>query len=71
MSSEEQMVAPSISSTEYGQMTAEVMFMLSGENHPGRGYDLGSLLCSQADECFFGPQQVLGSLQLPSPTNLP
>lgn len=71
LSSEEQRVAPSIGSTEYGQISAEVMFMFSGESSPGHSYDLGSLLCPQMDECFFGPQQVLGSLQLSSPTNIP
>ncbi|KAH7117161.1 hypothetical protein B0J11DRAFT_593352 [Dendryphion nanum] len=71
LSSEEQRVALSIGSSGYEQMTAEVMSMFYGDNPLGRGYDLGSLLCPPMDECFFGPQQVLGSLQLPSPTNLP
>lgn len=71
LSSDEQSVVPSLSSTEYGHISSEVMFMFSGENSLGHSYDLGSLLCPQIDECFFGPHQVLGSLQLPSPTNIP
>lgn len=71
LASHEHRVASSLSSTEYGHISAEVMFMFSEENPLGHSYDLGSLLCPQMDECFFGPHQVLGSLQLPSPTNIP
>lgn len=67
--SEEQRDNSPFNDLDHWQAEAGEAFTSLGNNPMDVGEDLGALLYAEMDECFFGPQQVLGSLQLPFPTD--